>query len=111
MDLLFRALVFLHLLSWAVVLGLSLGYLRKREVPKGVMHGAISALVTGVLIVGVVEMGDLFALNHVKIGIKTVVAAVVTVLAVMAERKRNGHKWLGAIAGLVVLNVGIAVFW
>nr|NLD41144.1 hypothetical protein [Actinomycetales bacterium] len=110
MDFLIPLLVFLHLLCWALLLGLSIGYIRKREVPKGVMHSAIGALVTGLLIVGAIEMGTDRDIDHLKIGLKLAVAAVVTVLAVLAERKRDGHKWLGPIAGLTVVNVALAVF-
>ena len=109
MDLLDSFLVLLHLLSWALVLGLSVGFLRRREVPKGLMHGAIGALVTGLLIVGVREMGDM-DVNHVKVGIKLVIAAVVAFLAVRAERRGGGEKLLAPVAGLTVLNMAIAVF-
>lgn len=111
MDILIPILVVLHLLSWALVLGYSVGYLRKREVPKGLMHAAGSALLTGILIVGALEMGTDRDLNHLKIGIKLAVAAVITVLAYLAEKKQDGHKWLAPIAGLTVLNVALAVIW
>ncbi|MGM0385887.1 MAG: hypothetical protein ACQERF_07910 [Actinomycetota bacterium] len=109
MEFLSSVLVLLHFLSWALVLGLAVGFLRKGEVPKGLMHSAISALVTGLLIVGVYEMRDL-DVNHVKVGIKLVLAAVIAVLAVRAERKAGGEKLLAPIAGLTVLNMVVAVF-
>lgn len=109
MDFLDSLLLLLHLLSWALVLGLSVGFLRRREVPKGLMYGAIGALVTGLLIVGVREMQDV-DVNHLKVGIKLVIAAVVTVLAVRAERKPGGERLLAPVAGLTVLNMAIAVF-
>ncbi len=109
MEFLSSLLVLLHFLSWALVLGLSVGFLRRGEVPKGLMHGAISALVTGLLIVGVWEMRDL-DVNHVKVAIKLVLAAVIAVLAVRAERRPGGDGLLAPVAGLTVLNMVIAVF-
>lgn len=111
MSVLLTVLLFLHLLSWGALLGLAIGFLRKREVPKGTMHAALSALVTGILMVGVVEMGDLYELNYLKISIKLAVAAAITVIAVLAEKKKDGHRWLGPIAILTVVNVAVAVFW
>lgn len=111
MDILLTILIFLHLLSWAVVLGAALSHLRGGKVPKGLMHAALSALITGLLIVGAVEMGDIFDLNYVKISVKLTFAAVIAVLAVMAERRSDGHRMLGAITALTVVNVGVAVFW
>ena len=108
MDLLDSLLVLLHLASWAIVLGLSVGFLRKAEVPRGLMHAAISALVTGLLIVGVREMQDV-DVNHLKVGVKLVIAAVIAVLAVRAERKAGGEKLLAPVAGLTALNMAIAV--
>lgn len=111
MDFLIPFLIFLHLLCWAMLLGLCIGYIRKREVPKGVMHSAGGALLTGLLIVGAVEMGTDAEINHIKIGAKLLVALVVMLMAVWAERKQDGHRWLGPIAGLTVVNVALAVFW
>lgn len=111
MEILKSILLVVHLLSWAMVLGLSVGYLNKREVPKGVMHSAASALVTGLLIVVVMEMTPDVTVNHMKVGIKLLIAVAVTVLSVMAERKQDGHRWLGPIAGLTVVNVLLAVLW
>jgi len=48
--------------------------------------------------------------NHVKVGIKLVIAAVVAFLAVRAERRAGGEKLLAPVAGLTVLNMAIAVF-
>lgn len=110
MQLLYDILVFFHLLSWALVLGLAVAGMSKRSVPSGLTHGALSVLITGVAMVGIAETND-FDLNMVKIAVKLVIAVIVTVLAFPAAKKRNGATWLGPIAALVVVNVGIAVFW
>ena len=56
-------------------------------------------------------MGD-GDVNHVKIAVKLVVALVVGVL-VWRGRKQSSLTtgYLGAIAGLTVLNIAIAVLW
>ncbi len=58
MELLKNILVVLHLLGWAIVLGGTLVNLRAPKIAPGVLHGALTALVTGILIVGVSEMSD-----------------------------------------------------
>jgi hypothetical protein len=109
MDFLYASLVLLHFLSWAIVLGFAVAFLRKGEVPRGLMHAALSALVTGILIVGAREMtGE--EVDYIKIGIKLVIAAVVAGLAVVAERRAGGARLLGPIAGLTAVNMAVAVF-
>ncbi|WP_370617985.1 hypothetical protein [Mumia sp. Pv 4-285] len=113
METLRLVLLALHLLSWAFVVGAWASRLRTPvPIAKGVSHAAASALLTGLLLVGVREMDDL-DVNHVKIGIKLVIALVVTVLAFMAERKGDRTPvWMAhTIGGLAVVNVLIAVLW
>lgn len=92
MDLLRSLLIILHLLSWAFVFGASFAGMKQRAMPKGLTHGAASALLTGVLLVGVIEMGDLYDLNHMKIGIKLVLAILVTVFAFIGARKEKAAR-------------------
>ncbi|GHG45549.1 hypothetical protein GCM10011331_05010 [Flavimobilis marinus] len=112
MDIAYKIILVLHLLGWAMLLGSVLAHLRKPVVPKGALHAALTALVTGLLLVGMAEMGD-GELNHVKIGIKLLVTIVVTVLVVLGVKKgdRVTKGYLGTILGLVVVNVALAVVW
>lgn len=104
-------LVVLHLLGWALVLGGLATRMRKPEIPAGVLHGALTALVTGILLVGAIEMGG-GDVNQVKIAVKLLVAIAVVVLVWRGQRQRSVTTgYLGAIAGLTVLNVVIAVLW
>ncbi len=108
MDLLYGILVLLHFISWALVLGMAVAGIRRPEVPTGLMHSALGALVTGILIVGMREMtGE--EVNYLKIGIKLVIAAVVAALAVLAEKRAGGSRWLMPIAGLTAANMAVAV--
>jgi hypothetical protein len=109
-------LLVLHLLGMAAVIG---GFLVQMKAPRkrveaGMLHGALTALVTGVLLTGLLEMrvDDLGASFHAKVGVKLVVVLVITVLAWRrrkAESVSTG-EW-GAIGGLAILNTVIAVFW
>jgi len=114
MDVVFRILLVLHLLGWATVLGGVLVSMRPPRIPSGILHGVLTALVTGVLMAGLGFSGVAgHDYDHVKIAVKTVVALVVTVLVWLGQRRpeRVTAGYLGAIAGLTVVNVAIAVLW
>lgn len=111
MDIVIGIFVILHLIGWAMVLGGALGTMRSPKVTPGMLHGVLTALVTGILLVGLHEMND-GDMNHVKIAVKLVVALVVTALVIVGRRKESvSTGYLGGIAGLVVVNVAIAVLW
>jgi hypothetical protein len=111
MDIVTGILVVIHLIGWALVLGGLATRMRKPEIPAGVWHGALTAVVTGLLLVGIAEMGD-GDVNHVKIAVKLVVALAVLVLVWRGRRQSSVTTgYLGAIAGLTALNVAIAVLW
>ena len=105
-------LVVLHLIGWAMVLGSALANMRNPQVAKGMLHGVLTALISGILIVGLAEMGD-GTVNHVKIGVKLLITLVVTAMVILGQRdeKKVTAGYLGGIAGLVVVNVAIAVLW
>jgi len=111
MEIVTGILVVLHLIGWAMTLGGALATMRTPKVTPGMLHGVLTALVTGLVLVGVHEMGD-GDLNHMKIGIKLVVALAVTTLVIVGRRRENvSTGFLGGIAGLVVVNVALAVLW
>jgi predicted membrane protein len=114
-------LVVLHLVGLSALLGgflVQIKALRAKtaEILPAMVHGAWTALVTGLLLVGVREwelaMGGGEDLDHSKIAIKTVVVLIVVVL-VMLKRKQKPVTGaiLGTVAGLTLLNVVLAVFW
>jgi hypothetical protein len=124
MDFLYNLLAVLHFVGWAIVLGGYLASLRTPGLYRGVFHGAATALVAGVLMVGVAEMGDVWAEGEEpsmgKIGVKLAVALLIAVLAFLAKRqgaKRDngtGPVTPGlkhAIGALTLLNIVVAVFW
>lgn len=116
MEILYNVFVFLHFASWALVFGGSIASLRTTALYKGVSHGALGAVVAGVLMVGIAEMGGLWddgGPSMAKIGVKLVVALAVAVTAVIAVRKgENVSQGLkGAVLGLTLVNILVAVFW
>lgn len=115
MEFLYNVFVFLHFASWALVFGGSIASLRTKALYKGVSHGAMGAVVAGVIMVGIAEMAGPFGdeLNMAKIGVKLVIALAVAVLAVLAVRKgEDVSKGLkGSVLGLTLVNILVAVFW
>lgn len=109
MDFLHGVFLVLHLLGWAMVFGGALAGMKSGKLTDGAFHGILTALVTGIVLTGLLGSDA----NHVKIGVKLLVAIVVTVLVVLGRRRpeKVTTGYLGAIAGLVVLNVGLAVLW
>ena len=116
MEIIQGILVVLHLVGFGVVLGGTLAQLpavklgTARILP-GVMHGAWLLLATGLLLVGMMYMMDREP-NNTKIGVKLMVLIGIIVLILVNRKKESvSGGVLGAIAGLSVLNVCLAVLW
>ncbi|QKE85686.1 hypothetical protein [Arthrobacter sp. NEB 688] len=114
MEFVEHVLVLLHLLGMAAIIGSAVFVARGRVTP-ALVWGARAQLVTGLLLVGVVEAGD-EPVNHAKIGVKLLVAIAVAACAEIAaakERKGQGSRpQLVQAAGLLaVLNAAVAVLW
>jgi hypothetical protein len=107
-------LVFLHLLGMAVLIGTFL--LQRRATGDGPpnagwLHGAGLRLVTGVALQLLAPLTDA-DYNHMKLGIKLLVLVVIAGLALTFTLRKTTPRWLNpTLGGLVVLNVGLAVFW
>jgi hypothetical protein len=113
MELARQLLIILHFIGLASLLGGFLVQMKAdpRVVNNAMVHGVLTQLVTGVLLIGIREMDDL-PVDHTKVGVKLLVTLVVAVL-VFVNRKRatlaNGAYF--AIGGLTVLNICVAVLW
>lgn len=114
-------LVVLHLVGMAALLG---GFLvqikalkaKTAEILPAMVHGAWTALATGLLLVGVREweqaLGGGRPLDHTLIAIKTVVVIViVTLMMLKRKQKPVSGAVLGTVGGLSLTNVVLAVFW
>ncbi len=116
MEIVKGILVVLHLVGFGAVFGSTLAQLSmvkeaRARVTPGIMHGANLLLVTGLLLVGsIYMMGG--TPNNMKIGVKTIVLIVLFVIILMNRKKENVPAGvLGAIAGLSLVNVALAVLW
>ena len=116
MEIVKSIFVVLHIISFGVVFGATLAQLpnlkhQTAEITKGVLHGALGLLITGLVLVGMLyATGD--EPNNAKIGAKTLVLLILIVLVIMNRKKKPvSGGILGAIAGLSALNVALAVIW
>jgi hypothetical protein len=106
-------LVFIHLLGMAALFGGAFVQIRasERVVNNAMLHGVLTQVVSGLLLVGVLEAGTA-PVDHVKIGVKFALAVVIGVLALVNRGKSAIPSGLYfGMLGLTVLTVGVAVFW
>ncbi|MDN4472706.1 hypothetical protein [Demequina zhanjiangensis] len=108
-------LLILHFLGLAALLG---GFLytmsdKVKTFSAGMMHGALTQLVTGVALVGVAYgSGNGDHVDNGKITVKLLVALVIAALVILNRKKDSVPVpvW-GIVGGLTILNVIIAVAW
>jgi hypothetical protein len=113
MELVEKSLLVLHFVGLASLLGgfLVQARVHPRRVNPAMFHGALTQLVTGLLLVGVLQGMD-EDVNNAKVGVKLVVLLVVLALVVVNRKKDSvpDGVW-AAIGGLTFLNIVLAVFW
>ncbi len=115
MKILFEAIVVLHFIGLAALLGGWLVQLSTspKVVNRAMLDGAFTQLATGLAMVGLAEtvLADEEDLNHMKIGIKLLVLLVITVLAWVNRKKESVPVGVwAAIGGLTIVNIVVAVF-
>lgn len=118
MNVLFNIIVVLHFVGLAMLLGAFLLQLTSKEksVTRWMFDGAMTQLLTGLIMVGMLESGALgeeekAEVNTTKIAIKLVIVVVIAILAAVGRRKQPPQTALWLIIGLLTLaNVVIAVF-
>lgn len=105
----------LHFVGLASLLG---GFLvqmssRTKRVEAAMFHGALTQLVSGVVLVGMAyALGNGEHVDNAKIGVKLLVLLVITALVLRGRRQESVPTGVwGAIGGLTLLNVVIAVVW
>ncbi|WP_010541737.1 hypothetical protein [Dietzia alimentaria] len=114
MDIVFNIVLILHFIGLAGIIGGWLATIKAPHVNKAILHGAIIQVVTGLILVVMREFEDGFELNHMKIGIKLLVAIVILVVAIIGVRKearaQGSTATLAHVAGVLgIVNVAIAV--
>lgn len=113
MEVLTGVVVVLHLLGMAAVVGGWLANVRTPKIVPAMFHGALTSLVTGLLLVGLAYANDEGEdVDNVKITFKLAIAlAVVALIWINRRRESVPGPSLALIGGLAVANVGIAVLW
>jgi hypothetical protein len=116
-----HSLLVLHFVGLASLLGgflVQIKALRSKtaEIIPAMVHGAWTMFITGLLLVGVREwelaLGGGYELDHIKIGVKTLIALVILVLVLLKKKQKPvSSAVLGLIGGLTLVNVILAVFW
>lgn len=121
MSIAFSILIFLHIIGAALVFGLWVANFKKGIVLPGQFHAALLQVVTGFALY-FMQMAENMQLNHMMIGIKMVIALVITVAAFMGQKKYKAARALGTpeagknialahtVGGLALVNIAIAVF-
>src|SRR6478735_11457934 len=116
MDVLIHVFVALHIIGIASLLGGFLGQMKAmkagtaRFVP-GMLHGALTMLVTGVALVGL-DQADDHPVNNVKIGIKLLILVVILGLVYVKRDEEKVEKGLfAAVGALTLANIFIATLW
>jgi uncharacterized membrane protein len=117
MELLRQILLILHFIGLASLLG---GFLVQTKtiaagqgtIVTSMFHGALTQLVTGIALVGVIQMAALGDIDNAKIGAKLLVLIVITALVIYYRKKKTVPSWaLWSIGGLTLANIVIAVLW
>ncbi|MEV0919103.1 hypothetical protein AB0I93_33245 [Streptomyces sp. NPDC049967] len=116
MRVLIDVFVALHIIGIAALLGgfltqmKAMGAGTARFVP-GMLHGALTMLVTGIALVGL-DQADDHPVNNVKIGIKLLILVVILGLVYVKRDEEKVEKGLfAAVGGLTMVNIFIATLW
>ncbi len=115
MEFIYNLVVILHFIGLASLVGGFIVQISSAEkgVNAAMFHGALTQLVTGLILVGMVEGGAVDEeINMTKISVKLAIVLVVTVLVFMGRKKTPPQVALwGAIGALSISNIFIAVLW
>ena len=116
MDILIGIVLILHFVGLAALLGGVLVQVKDTIAGKGrilaaMIHGALTQLVTGVALLGLLQSsgGDV---NNTKIAVKLAVVIVITVLVFVFRKRQPLAPWVVWLVGaLTIANIAIAVLW
>jgi hypothetical protein len=115
MKTIFYIALAVHIIAILGILGLLLSQVAKspRKLSAGVIHASLTALVAGIVMVGLYsEAKPDEVLDHMKVGVKSVVLTAILFLGYKNVKKEELKSWVWAtILGLTVVNIIIAVGW
>lgn len=108
--------VAIHIIGAAALVGGWLAKFKNPTVTLSQWWGSIIMLVSGLILVGLAEMGDGDGPNHVKIAVKLGLALLVFITAWIGRRKENRGQPVPtgiahSVGGLSLINLVIAVVW
>jgi peptidoglycan/LPS O-acetylase OafA/YrhL len=116
MDVLIHLFVGLHIIGIAALLGgfltqmKAMGRGTARFVP-AMLHGALTMLVTGVVLVGLNQADD-NSLDTIKLGVKLALLIVILGLVyVKRDEEKVAKGDFAAVGLLTIANIFIAVLW
>ena len=114
MDFVTHLFVLLHLVGMAAIVGGWLAVARAPRVIPPILWGARAQVLTGLVLVGLLEATD-EPVNNAKIGVKLVVALAVAACAEIGNaRQKRGEAnptLVNAAGGLALLNTAVAALW
>jgi hypothetical protein len=116
METLIGITLILHFIGLASLLGGFIVQVKDTIAGKGrivtaMIHGALTQLVTGILLVGFVQMND-ETVDNTKIAVKLAIVLIITVLVFLFRKKDPVVSWvIWLIGALTVANICIAVLW
>lgn len=115
MDIVYNLLVVVHLLGMAyLVSGVVVRWVGNAE-PAGriMLWGSSAQVVTGLALAGIASAGLIAGeVNHMKLGVKLVVAVAVLLLAhIIWRRPDAGKNVFYGLTGATALNIVIAAMW
>ena len=116
MDILLGIILILHFIGLAALLGGVLVQIKDTIAGKGrivaaMIHGALTQLVTGVALVGLIQAGG-GEINNTKIAVKLAIVLIITALVFLFRKKNPVLSWvIWLIGALTVANIAIAVLW
>lgn len=116
MDVLIHVFVALHIIGIASLLGGFLTQLRAMSdgtarFSPAMLHGALTMLVTGAILVGLNQADDQ-TVNNIKIGVKLALLVVILGLVyVKRDEEKVENSLFGLVGGLTTANVFIALLW
>jgi hypothetical protein len=116
MDVLINVFVGLHIVGIGALLG---GFLTQMKAMRAdearmtpaMLHGALTMLVTGAVLVGLNQADD-NGVNNIKIGVKLALLIVILGLVyVKRDEEKIPAAVIGTVGALTTVNIFIAVLW
>lgn len=116
MGVLINVFVGLHVIGIAALLGGFLFQMKAMRADQarfnsGMLHGAFTMLVTGMVLVGLNQADD-DPVNNVKTGVKLALLVVILGLVyVKRDEEKVSASLFGTVGALTIANIFIAVLW